>query len=123
MTQTSWINDLFRAIDNRDARTFLSFLTDEVFFRFGNAEPVHGKNNVGNVVKGFFESISNIQHDITESWSLDNKTVCHGFVTYTRLDGSSLTVPFANIFYTQENKIREYLIFADISRLYQSPSG
>lgn len=119
MTQTSWINDLFQAIDNRNSDLFLSYLADEVFFCFGNAEPVHGKNNVGNVIKGFFESISGIQHDITESWSLENKTVCHGFVTYTRQDGSSLTVPFATIFYMQDNKIREYLIFVDISRLYQ----
>ncbi|WP_455209050.1 nuclear transport factor 2 family protein [Kaarinaea lacus] len=119
MRNISWLNELFQAIDKQDTSKFLSFLTDEVFFRFGNAEPVHGKNNVGNIVKGFFESVKTIQHDITEAWTIDNTTVCHGFVTYTRHDDTTLMVPFANIFNMEGNKICEYLIYADISQLYQ----
>ena len=119
MTKNGWINDLFQAIDNRDTESFLTFLTEDVFFRFGNAEPVLGKNNVGNVVRGFFSSIKDIQHDINEAWSLDEKTVCHGFVTYTRHDDTSLTVPFAVIFHMKLEKIREYLIYTGVSQLYQ----
>ena len=123
MTQISWLNNLFQAIDAKDTEAFVSFLTEEVFFRFGNADPVHGKNNVANVIKGFFESIKDIQHDITESWSQGDITVCHGFVTYIRHDDSNLTVPFANIFHLQGDKINEYLIYADISQLYQQASS
>ena len=118
MEQAGWIHDLFQVIDAQDTESFLAFLTDDVFFRFGNADPIHGKNNVANVIKGFFESIKDIQHDITESWARDDKVVCYGFVTYTRHDNSTLTVPFANIFHMQDDKIREYLIYADISQLY-----
>jgi hypothetical protein len=39
-------------------------------------------------------------------------------VSYRRHDGSELTVPFANILKGSEEGIREYLIFADTSRLY-----
>jgi ketosteroid isomerase-like protein len=119
MADNDWVNDLFQAIDKRDTEAFLTFLSDDVFFRFGNAEPAHGKNNVGNVVRGFFNSIKGIQHDINETWSMDGKTVCHGFVTYTRLDDTSLTVPFAVILQTNMDKIHEYLIYADVSQLYQ----
>lgn len=120
MSDVSWVNRLFQAIDNKDTDTFLTFIADDVFFRFGNAEPIHGKNNAGNVVKGFFESIKAIQHDISQTWSQDDTVICHGFVTYTRHDNSSLTVPFANIFKLDGQAITEYLIYVDISQLYSS---
>ena len=120
MTKTSWVYELFQSIDKQDIDAFLTFLADDVFFRFGNAEPVHGKNNVGNIVKGFFESIKAIQHDISETWSLDESIICHGFVTYTRHDNSTLTVPFANIFKLDGQAITEYLIYADLSQLYNA---
>ena len=120
MTKTNWVKELFQSIDKQDIDVFLTYLADNVFFRFGNAEPIHGKNNAGNVVKGFFESIKAIQHDISETWSQDDTVICHGFVTYTRHDNSSLTVPFANIFKLDGQAITEYLIYVDISQLYSS---
>ena len=69
MPDIRWVNQLFRSIDSKDSETFLQFLAEDVFFRFGNAEPIHGKNNAGNIVKGFFESIKTLQHDISETWS------------------------------------------------------
>jgi TRAP-type uncharacterized transport system substrate-binding protein len=44
--------------------------------------------------------------------------ICHGTVTYTRHDASTLTVPFANIFRTRDDLIDEYLIYVDASALY-----
>ena len=118
MEDTNRIVNLFQSVDNKDIDSFSAFLADDVFFRFGNAEPVHGKNNVINGVKGFFESVKNLQHDISETWALDNSVICHGFVTYTRYDESNLTVPFANVFKLDNNLIKEYLIYVDVSELY-----
>jgi hypothetical protein len=42
----------------------------------------------------------------------------HGEVTYTRHDGSRLSVPFANIFKLDGTRVREYLVFADVSPLW-----
>jgi limonene-1,2-epoxide hydrolase len=118
MSDVSWVNRLFQSIDNKDTESFITFIADDIFFRFGNAEPIHGKNNVDNVIKGFFESIKALQHDISETWSQDDTVICHGFVTYTRHDSSTLTVPFANIFKMDGTVITEYLIYVDISELY-----
>ena len=118
MSDVRWVNQLFQSIDSKDSDAFLTFIAENVFFRFGNAEPIHGKNNAGNVVRGFFESIKAIQHDISETWSQDDAVICHGFVTYTRHDNSTLTVPFANIFKLDGPAITEYLIYVDISQLY-----
>ncbi|UCH85453.1 MAG: nuclear transport factor 2 family protein [Candidatus Latescibacterota bacterium] len=120
MAGTGWIARLFQSIDNRDADTFVTFLSDDVLFRFGNAESVNGKTSVGEVVRGFFDSISALQHDIRDVWEQHDAVVCHGIVTYTRHDSSTLTVPFANVFKMDGELIREYLIFVDVSQLYDS---
>jgi hypothetical protein len=42
----------------------------------------------------------------------------HGFVTYTRRDGSTLRVPFANVFHLEGGLVTRYLIFIDNSALF-----
>jgi hypothetical protein len=39
-------------------------------------------------------------------------------VTYTRLDGSTLTVPFANVFVLKGAEIQSYRIYIDNSPLF-----
>ena len=119
MDRTDWLKSLFDSIDSQDADAFQAFLADETIFRFGNAAPVHGAVAAGNLVRGFLESIKEISHDVLESWVEGNTVICHGTVTYTRHDSSTLTVPFANILKTDSQLISEYLIFVDVSKLYK----
>jgi hypothetical protein len=39
-------------------------------------------------------------------------------VTYTRHDGSILTVPFADVFLMAGDKVRDYRVYMDASALY-----
>ena len=112
------VTRLFQSIDNRDADAFLAFLADDVVFRFGNAAPVSGKAAVDEAVRGFFGSVKGICHELAASWEDEGVIICHGTVTYTRHDSTSLSVPFANILGLSNNVINNYLIFADISELY-----
>jgi len=111
---------MFQSIDNQDTETFLTFLSENVLFRFGNAEPVSGKSATGDAVRGFFTSIKAIHHDVTEIWEQKDVMICHGTVKYTRHDSTTLTVPFANILRIHDNLIKEYLIYIDLSELYGS---
>ncbi|NQU28740.1 MAG: nuclear transport factor 2 family protein [Candidatus Marinimicrobia bacterium] len=120
MDRTEWVKTLFDSIDRQDNDAFQAFLADEIVFRFGNAESVNGKLAAGDLVKGFLESIKAISHDVLESWVEGNTVICHGRVTYTRHDSSTLTVPFANILKTNGRLISEYLIFVDVSELYKT---
>ena len=119
MGKEDWVKKLFQSVDDRDADSFLTFLSNDALFRFGNAQPVNGKAAVGDVVRGFFESIKAIRHDIIEIWEQDDVVICHGTVTYTRQDSSVLAVPFVNILKMDKELIKEYLIFVDISELYK----
>jgi hypothetical protein len=118
MRDQGWVTRLFHSIDNRDTATFLSFLTEDAVFRFGNWPPVAGKAAVSEVVGGFFQSIKALHHTILRTWELPETVICHGLATYTRHDESTLTVPFANVLELNGDQVKNYLIFADVSALY-----
>jgi hypothetical protein len=114
------IQSLFDAIDRFDTRTFISFLHADARFKFGNMPVVRGKDAIFEFVAGFFQAIRSIRHTNLEVWKLEGIRFVNGTVTYTRLDGSTLTVPFANTFKLEGDKIMDYLIFIDNSELFKS---
>jgi uncharacterized protein (TIGR02246 family) len=118
MSQLPWLEELFKTIDAKDAAGFAAVLTEDAVFRFGNGEPARGRDEVREAVARFFASIRSLKHTVRESWSVSGAVVMHGEVTYTRHDGSQLSVPFANIFKLDGTRVREYLVFADASALW-----
>jgi len=112
------IIDLFSSIDEKNVENFSSFLAEDCSFRFGNMPAVDGVDAISKFVSGFFDSIKSLKHDIIDSWEVPGGAICHGMVTYTRHDTSTLSVPFSNIFKIDNGKINDYLIFADTSQLY-----
>jgi len=109
--------DLFSSIDDKNVQTFLTFISDSCLFRFGNIPSVSGKENVGNFVSTFLDSISSIEHEVEDAWEIDCGIICHGIVSYTRHNKSVLSIPFSNILKIDNGLISEYLIFADTSDL------
>jgi ketosteroid isomerase-like protein len=120
MDRKNWTTRLFQSIDNQDTEAFLAFLSDDVLFHFGNADPVRGKAAVGEVVSGFFDSVKGLHHNLVRIWNEEDVVICHGTVTYTRHDATTLTVPFANILGIGGDLIKEYLIFVDVSELHSN---
>lgn len=110
--------DLFAAIDTRDAGRFAALLHRDAVFQFGNAPRVHGREAIRETVAGFFMSIAAVHHDLAGVWQPAGALICHGDVTYTRHDDSTLTVPFANVLSLEGGKARDYRVYADISALY-----
>jgi ketosteroid isomerase-like protein len=113
------ITQLFERIDNKDVNYFSSLLDDDVLFRFGNIPGIKGKVPATEAVTNFFDSISSLSHQVDNTWSDGDTIICNGTVTYTRKDQSSLSVPFADIFIMKEDKVKEYLVYVDISGLYK----
>jgi len=112
------LDDLFKAIDAKDTNGFLGFLSPNASFRFGNAPTIQGHDTIGETVGAFFDSIEALKHTLNRIWTHETSIVCDGEVTYTRKDGSQLTVPFADVFGFQGDLINEYLIYIDVSQLY-----
>lgn len=115
---TNWWTDLFDAIDRKDTQAFLGFLADDAVFQFGNAPPVHGRDAIGAAVGGFFGTIGGSRHHLTRSFEGPDARACQGEVTYTRLDGSTVTIPFANVLVMRGDRVAGYHIYIDLAPLF-----
>ena len=115
---TGWVEELFATIDRKDADGFVGFLTQDASFRFGNAPPAVGREDVRSAVAGFFDTIEGLRHEVVDVWESGGATICEVQVHYTRKDGGHVELPCANIFRMKDGLIRDYRIFIDISPLY-----
>jgi ketosteroid isomerase-like protein len=113
MTTKISLTQIFEAIDSKDVDAFLSYLTKDAVFRYGSSEPVQGEGAIRDYVSGFLGSLKGLRHRLLETWEGDGSLVCQGEVTYTRHDGSEVTIPFTNIFRLDNGRIRDYLVYAD----------
>lgn len=113
-----WTQRLFAAIDRRDAEGFAEFIDEDAVFRFGNLPPVAGRGAIRETVAGFFASVRALAHGVHDLWRVNGALICRGEVTYTRLDGSTLTVPFANVLALKGERVSDYAIYVDAARLY-----
>ncbi len=116
--QQSMLRDLFAAIDSKDTAAFLDFLSEDARFRFGSAPPAIGHAAIGAAVGGFFDTVAGLSHDVALSVAGDGFLICEGEVTYRRHDGSTVTLPFVDVFELETERISNYKIYMDIGPLY-----
>jgi len=110
--------DLFASIDAMDTERFLSFIAEDATFRFGSAQPVQGHAAIRAAVESFFASFAALRHVLQKQLADGNTVVCEGEVTYTRHNGSTITLPFANVFEVDNGLISLYRVYIDIGPLY-----
>lgn len=109
---------LFVSIDAMDTEGFLGFIAPDGEFRFASAPPVQGHAAIREAVDGFFSSIAGLSHKLQRLVADGNAVVCEGEVTYTRHDGSTITLPFCNVFEVHGGLISVYRIYIDVAPLY-----
>lgn len=114
----AWWHHLFAMIDARDTAAFVALLTPDAHFRFGNAPTVMGAAAISDAVGGFFAAIASCRHRLIRTWNGPTGVACEGEVTYGRHDGSTVAVPFANVFELRGTLISVYRIYIDNSPLF-----
>lgn len=110
--------DLFDDIDSMDPDRFARHLSDDVVMRFGNAEPIRGRDAARDAWAGFCDGVDGVSHDVVEQWDVAPATVVEANVTYTRKDGSKVTVPVVTIYRAGAGLIDDYRIFIDLAPLF-----
>jgi ketosteroid isomerase-like protein len=113
-----WLEALFGAIDASDAEGFVGYLTEDAVFCFGNAPPMRGRAAIEQGVRQFFATIGQSRHRIARVWAAPEAVALDGLVTYTRLDGSEVTLPFADTLVLRGERVAEYFIYVDVAPLF-----
>lgn len=117
MNANQLIENLYKSVDAKDLGYLQMILAEDVRFRIGNNDAIQGLEDALAANRGFFASIHSMTHRIDQVWSQQDDVICHGQVNYVRLDGSEYSAPFATILKMQGEKIKDYLVYADVSAL------
>jgi limonene-1,2-epoxide hydrolase len=118
-------DQLFADIDSMEPERFAAHLAQDVTMRFGNVEPIHGRDAVRDAWAAFCADLDGVRHDVIATWTIDEATIVEATVTYTRQDASQVAVPVVTIYREREAEINDYRIFIDLAPLFagQPPSA
>jgi hypothetical protein len=61
-------SQLFADIDSMDPGRFTAHLAEDVTMRFGNADPIHGRDAVHDAWAGFCEGVDGVSHEGLRRW-------------------------------------------------------
>jgi ketosteroid isomerase-like protein len=109
---------LFDDIDSMEPERFAQHLAPNVVMRFGNGEPVNGRDAVRDAWAGFCEGVDGVRHEVVDTFEKGDATVVEARVTYTRKDAREVTVPVATIYRAPGELIDDYRIYIDLAPLF-----
>lgn len=112
------IRAIFADIDSRDPDRFVTNLTEDVTFRFGNAEPITGRAAVKEAVAGFYTTIDGMTHHVLKVWDVGDTTIAKVDVEYVRKDGEHVTVPNTDIVEFDGDLAANWQIYIDLAPLF-----
>ncbi len=102
---------------------FAAHLAEDVTMRFGNAEPIRGKDAVRDAWAAFCAELRGVRHEMVGRWRVDEATIVEATVTYTRRDSSQVTVPVVTIYRERGDRIHDYRIYVDLAPLFADRTG
>jgi ketosteroid isomerase-like protein len=118
------LKDMFESVDRMSVEGFLSYLTDDVVFRFGNSPEISGKEVVKTAIESFFTQISSMEHILQGVWSEGDTTIMRFDTYYTKHDYTIVNVPCCVVVHFNVSRlIDDYRIHIDLSPLYSSISA
>ena len=115
------VRELFAALDAGDIESALSSMTEDIAFRFGNADPVVGQAAIAAQFTTMAGIIASMSHGLLAIWTTgepDPAVICEMAVTYRRHDGSQVTLPCANVFRLWGGRIADYRIYMDVNPVF-----
>lgn len=95
----AWSNKLYsEGVDRKDAKAFAAAFTEDGWLRFGNNEPLIGRDAIEQAIAGFFSMFESLAHESNGTTYTDGTLVLEANVTYTLFGGGTVTVPACTIF-------------------------
>ena len=82
---------MFADIERMDAHAWASYLAPDAVMRFGNDDPIYGRDGCRSALEAFYARIDGLRYDLVELWEHGEATIVEANVTYTRSDGPAVT--------------------------------
>jgi hypothetical protein len=114
-----WAAEFFRSADSFDIEQLVGWFADDIEVRFGNQPAITGKANAREAFVGFWSSIGGMRHARESLVSLGDMAAQASIVTYTRHDGSDVSMPVSShLRRSGPGQIDRLWIFIDMAPLF-----
>ncbi|KAA1004894.1 nuclear transport factor 2 family protein [Paraburkholderia panacisoli] len=113
------LEQMFAAVDRKDANGFVAHLSENVVFQFGNQPELKGREAVAAGVTDFFNVIAGLRHAPTGGWDVGDYSIRCFMAIYRRLDGIEVSVPCACFLrHEATGLIDDYRIYIDLAPVF-----
>ncbi|NIB40812.1 nuclear transport factor 2 family protein [Pseudomaricurvus alkylphenolicus] len=111
------IAEFYGHADALDTEGVCLCLDEDVELQFSNSPLIKGRQQVREVFSQFYGTIKSMKHDFVSEWETSGTTLLESRVTYTRGNGTVLSVPAFSVVELHREKISSVRIFVDLSHL------
>lgn len=113
-----WVARLYAAMDAGDVDDFVAQLTDDIRLISGNADPVVGRDAAHAASTQLYAAIGGMSHTFTEVWEFGDAAILIADALYTRLDGSTVTLPCITHVHRRDGLVDRIHVYMDISPVF-----
>ena len=123
----AWARALYaESVDKKDARGFAAAFTETASLRFGNADPIFGREAIEAAIAQFFDTFATLRHEERGTRLAGDTLIIEAVVTYQRHDGREVSIPAVTIFHLagsapgepERPLADECRIYVDLTPLY-----
>lgn len=115
------IHEYFAVADRWEFDSFATYLSPDVKFRFGNNEPINGREDLVEFARQHKPMVKSVQHRLDHLITdVDQRTVVVELqVTYTRHDDGIKQYPATVVIeFDAEDLISRYRVYVDLAGLF-----
>ena len=107
---------MFADIERMDAQAWAAHLAPDVVMRVGNDDPIYGRERCQVALAALYSGVDGRRHEVVELWEHGAATIVEANVTYTRTDGSEVTLPLVTIYRADASGlISDYRVYVDMA--------
>jgi ketosteroid isomerase-like protein len=118
-----WLKDTYAHVDALDVEGFVSRLSEDVTFRFGNAPQTTGREAVREGLAQFFSTIKGMRHHFLQVWEAGDSYSLVLDVDYTRKDEAVVTVPVVTVCRRNGDLVDHMQIVIDLAPVFAPPAA
>lgn len=119
--ENAWVFDFFRDVDAMDRDRIGPWLSPNYETQLGNRPVVRGKEAALDNSARFWATLRSMRHQIEEIVIDGDRAVSLATVTYTRVDGSAVSMPVATYLRRSgEREVDRVQVYIDLAPLLES---
>lgn len=118
-SRADMVKQMFKVFESMNMDEAVKYFTEDIRYRFGNANPTIGKQNLVDSAKTtHLENVKAISFDIKDFWEQKNVVIVELEITYSLDNGKVLTIPCTDILRMERDLVRDFRAYMDISPLF-----